>query len=107
MTTLYQAIRVRNTDGLPYEEAVQLFLWTFCTLDFLPAPLKNEPISKEELIEVFERLTVDGLILLPKPDEPEVPRKPLPIEWANLVKAFLLKEVRLDDSFLDRAHRYI
>jgi hypothetical protein len=108
MIALYEAIRTRNPQGLPYEDAVQLYLWIFCTTMYLPDALKSEPIGKEQLTEVFEALTRDGLIHPPRTTGQETVRKSgVGIEWSGLVRAFLLKKFRLDQDFPKKFHRYI
>lgn len=108
LTSLYEAIRSRNPHGLPYKEAVQLFLWTFCTTDFLPENLKREPLGKERLIEIFEALTADGFVLqLPTADIETPHGSGVIVEWAGLIGAFLSEKIQLDEDFLERVHKYI
>jgi len=105
---LYEAIRSRNPRGLPYGEAVQFFLWAFCTTGFLPENLRSDPIGKEQLIEVFEALTADGLILQPRVTGDGLSHKSTTVvSWADLVGEFLSERIQLDEGFLERAQKYI
>jgi hypothetical protein len=103
MKSLYQTLRDANPDGIPSDEAVQLFLWTFCTKDVLPVELRKLPLTKEVLAETFQRLTSDGLIRGAHPDADNERSSP---DWNGLVREFLLKRVELDDTFRLRAKRY-
>ena len=97
---LYDHIRARNPDGLPHEDAVQIFLWLFCTTSVLPESLRSERITKEVLVDAFEKLTEDGLILYENLSEETV-------EWAGLVRELLSDRTQLDWSFKEKLGRYL
>jgi hypothetical protein len=63
MTNLYEWLRAKNPAGIPYSDAIQLFLWLYCTTDFLPLNLKTEPLGRKELVETFSQLEVEQVII--------------------------------------------
>ena len=104
MNSLYHQIRAKNPAGLPYEEAVQLFLWIYCSAEILPPALRTNPPGKEMLVDLFEELQRDNVIL-GGPTEHADGLKPLP--WARLVDELLSKRLALDPDFPARANRYL
>ncbi len=102
MTTniLYEHLRARSPRGLPRDEAIQLFLWLYCTTDFLPKPLRQVQITKELLIDAFERLEQDCLILPPR-------FSGISTDWAGLVERLLSRHIEIDFSFEDRLQEYL
>ena len=101
---LYERIRARNPNGLPYEVAVQIFLQIYCTTEYLPIPLRSGRFTKEALVETFEELTGDGLILLPGSTEGDDTEF---TEWADLVWEFLSGRIEQDFSFGEKICDYL
>ena len=107
MSRLYFTLRDHNPNGIPYGEAVQLFLWIFSTTSVLPASLRDEPIGKKTLAETFARLSSEGKILPPSTREEGEPGEAHQrLGWDDLVRAFLSDELSLDDQFPNRAGKY-
>ena len=104
---LYERLRMRNPKGLPYEEAVQIFVLIFCTTECLPDSLRNEVYTENVLVETFENLAGDGLILPPQKSGTSAPAGQGFVEWRDLVKEFLSGRVAQDFSFPNRLHRYL
>lgn len=98
MRSLYEHLRDANPKGIPHREAIQLFLWIFCTKDFLPAHLYRLELSKDVLVETFQKLSADGLII-------ETVGQDAPA-WEDLVREFLLGNYAQDPGFPSRANRY-
>ena len=103
LETLYDHLLAKNGEGLSYDEAVQLFLWLYCSTDILPPALRTVPLGKEVLVDTFQRLTREGLVIDRGQAEP--PRKHLP--WGDLVDELLSKRIALDESFPARVDRYL
>ena len=99
MTELYDYVFAKNPDGLVYDEAVQLFIWIYSTLDVLPVELRAVPMGREYLVETFEQLSFQGLIRSPTSHGSS--------HWNHIIEDFLSMRVSLDPSFPDRASRYI
>ncbi len=102
MTTnaLYEHLQTRNPNGLPREDAIQVFLWLFCTTAGVPESLRHVRITKELLSDTFERLEQDGLIH---------PTLPLGIasEWSSLVERLLSNQVEVDFDFEEKLRGYL
>ena len=102
MTSLYNHLRDSNSHGIPQAEAIQLFVWIFCTKDFLPPGLRALDLSKAVLVDTFGQLSRDGLVteragVRPGGSDPG---------WENLVREFLLGNLTTDPTFPSRAGRY-
>ncbi len=106
MTTLYDHICSRNSGGLAYEDAVQLFLWIYCTLDVLPPALRTLPIGRDVLVATFERLTEDGVIV-GFPVKALNPTKIVEPHWRVLVDDLLSKRIALDQNFRARIGQFV
>lgn len=100
MNSLYDYLHQANPNGIPQADAVQLFLWIFCTKDFLPPEIRRLELSKEVLIDTFRSLSADGLIT-----EMYVPQT-FP-SWEELAREFLLGNCARDEGFLSRAGQYL
>jgi len=105
MSYLYQYLRDHNDLGIPSEEALQLFLWLYCTTDILPSSLRDTRVDKELLIETFERLTLDGLISPVQNKEGDT--STALGGWKDVIDAFLSNRIELDFGFPERARRYL
>lgn len=105
MSELYEHIRQKNPEGLSYNEAAQLFLWLFCSSDLIPTSLRKTPINKETLIDVFQKLSADGLILDLPPQDTDNRHDCL--LWRALVESLLLNRIELDPGFPARAKQYL
>ncbi len=105
MNQLYEYIRQKNPAGLQHDVGVQLFLWLYCSSDFLPSSLKLVPLSREVLIETFQRLSDEGLIA--EASDLDSPRVRDPATWAGLVDSLLSNRIALDPEFLKGANRYL
>jgi hypothetical protein len=105
MDALYAHLKKKNQSGIPYDDAIQLMLWLFCTLDMLPPELRTHRLGRQELANVFETLAQDGLIVgCPSGSSTSVDGLPV---WGTLVDDFLAKRIALDTSFPTRAFRYV
>jgi hypothetical protein len=97
MHPIYNIIKNKNPSGISIDEATQLFILLYCTLDFLPEEVRNLKLEQVELVEVFKGLNQDvffhGPGLLPN--------------WDQLVNLFLDRKVSIDPDFIKRASKYI
>ena len=100
MKSLYEYLRDANPGGIPHRDAVQLFLWIFCTKYFLPLELRSLELSKEVLVDTFQRLSVDGSII-------EMNLEQALPSWENLVREFLLGNCAREEDFPTRAAKYL
>jgi len=104
MRSLYNRLRDKNVGGIPYREAVQLFLWVYCTNDILPSDLKHENTSRENLVEIFSKLTADNIITnLPSEFGNVVAPR---LNWDGLVTKLLSKDIHLDPEFPKRIAKF-
>ncbi len=100
---LIERIRRKNPAGIPYEEAVQLFLMLYCTTSPLPAKLKGETLSRETLEDTFEELEREGLVLRAEGSAFRGRSRRL----GGLIDEMLSDPNVLDPTFSGRANRYI
>ncbi len=100
MRDLYEHLRARNPRGLPRDDAVQLFIWLFCSSSILPVSLRHERITKDVLVDVFERLECDNLIF-PRSSPESL------VDWSDLVSSFLLGRIDFDLASEERISRYL
>ena len=103
MTALYQHVRQKNATGIPYSEAVQLFLWAYCTRDILPPDLRSQTIDRQYLIDTFAQLATEHLIT----GLPEESRQNAAPRWAGLLDDLLANRILLDPHFPARIGRYV
>jgi hypothetical protein len=105
MNALHKRICEKNPNGLPYDEAVQLFLWTYITLDILPVDLRGEILSRKVLVETFELLDREEMIVRIPINDGSLIAKYLPIT----VLFDLLKKgrIELDKQFAKRVNKYL
>jgi len=117
MERLFNHIRRQCGGHLPYEEAVQLMLWLYCSVELLPEKFRDLPLSRENLAFLFSKLSSRGIISLPEDLRSGLP-EPLhhrpgtsdasePDHWEGHIWRLLRKKVELDDSFPVRAHLYL
>jgi hypothetical protein len=108
----FEHICNKSKSGIPYSEAVQLMLWIYCILDFLPDEFRALKLTREELAKLFSRLSTVGKVFI----EPETDISKAGIlrgeiihkeHWDSLVKKLLLGQISLDDSFRKRANFYV
>jgi len=90
---LAERIAARNPRGLSLEDASQLCLWIFCTLDVLPSELRSEPLGRIELAETFSRLAREGLVNT----SDRAPSSPA--YWDSLIDQLLANGIALDRDF--------
>lgn len=112
MDVLLDHIANKSPGGIPYPEAVQLMLWLYVTLDILPKEFRGLALTRQQLALLFSKLTANGLILL---DDAGVssgvgvalsdPTRPE--HWEQLAECLIRGKINLDDSFFQRAHRYV
>ena len=100
MTSLYSHLRDSNPHGIPQADAIQLFVWIFCTKDVLPPELRALDLSKAVLVDTFGQLSRDGLVT------DGAGRGGSDPGWENLVREFLLGNLATDPTFPSRAGRY-
>ena len=99
-------------DTIPHLDAVQLFLWLYCTLDLLPEHLRRLELTRETLSETFSTLVKEGKIAPPSAlFAAQVKKTSLspstPEYWNSLVMDFMAKRIDLDESFPNRSSRYV
>lgn len=94
--TLHDRIAARNPHGITLEDAHQLCLWTFCTLDVLPPELRAEPLDRATLAKIFSRLARRGYV-----DSPD-PAITSPSYWDSLISQLLTQSRELDRDFRTR-----
>jgi len=101
--TLAEYLRQKNPTGLPYEDAMQLFLWMYCSIDVVPDAFRSEDaVSKAALVRTFEELTRSGFIRKPTSTthSPEIP-------WPEMVDALLSNRVQPDWEFRTRIGQFL
>ena len=95
---LYAALLQKNPQGFSQEEAIQIFLWLYCTVDILPEHLRDLHIGRNELEATFQQLAREGFISSgPTSDE---------LRWDGLINALLSQKIDLDLGFRDRISQY-
>ncbi|PTX99256.1 hypothetical protein DB345_02450 [Spartobacteria bacterium LR76] len=94
--TLHDRIAARNPLGITLDDAHQLCLWTFCTLDVLPPELRAEPLDRATLAETFSRLARQGHVNSPDP------AITAPAYWDALIDQLLNGGRELDRDFRTR-----
>lgn len=97
-TTLADHLRQKNRTGLAYEDAVQLFLWMYCSIDVVPDAFRSEAVSKASLVRTFEELTQSGFVRKPGGENASSAE----ISWRDMVDALLSHRVQLDQAFRAR-----
>lgn len=112
MEKLFEHINAKSSSGIPYSDAVQLMLCIYCTLDVLPKEFHTIKLTRQELANLFSKLSAVGKIVLgPKTDTAEVGTLSDKIirqdHWDGLIKKLLLGQLSLDDSFLSRVAIYV
>jgi hypothetical protein len=90
----YDQLVRRNPEGISQQDAVQLILWSFCSLDVLPSELRAEVLGRQELVSIFSRLTKDGIIR--EKDQGNVASLEY---WDSLINDFMSGKLELDQSF--------
>lgn len=104
MRSLYEYLRDANPSGIPQNDAIQLFLWIFCTTEFLPPDIRTQELSKAVLIDAFRRLSAGGLITQAGSQQETTAGLPC---WDDLAREFLLGNLALDDTFPNRVGTYL
>lgn len=107
MDDFYEHICKKSPNGIPYSEAVQLLLWTFLTVGYIPKEFQQLPLNKSHLAMLFSRLSVNGKIITGVSDKAYAAEITHPEHWENLVESLLQRKVTLDESFLGRFDRYV
>ena len=103
MHPLYEHLKKKNPYGIPYLDAAQLLLWAYCTLGILPTELRGEGLGRQELVQVFRKLTEDGVIIDPPPLEVGPARD----MWEGVLDSLLDGRVHLDPTFPARIGGYV
>lgn len=93
---LHDRIAARNPHGLSLQDASQLCLWIFCTLDVLPPDLRSPPLGRSELAETFSQLTREGLV---NTSDCNISS---PAYWNALIDQLLTNKIALDHDFRAR-----
>lgn len=101
--TLADYLRQKNPTGLSYEDAVQLFLWMYCSIEVVPDTFRSEAVSKTSLVRTFEELTQSGVIH--KRVGTNAPSTE--ISWPDMVDALLSHRVQLDQGFRARISQFL
>ena len=102
--SLYEHISNKNPNGLPFEDAKQLCLLLYCTLDPLPPSIRSNRIGRHELAKTFSRLAAAGEITgcksLSAADLEPLHCNPSDVKfWNQLIDDLLHKKVILDIDF--------
>jgi len=96
MNNLYEYLKKKNAAGITLDDAVQLFLWLYCTTDGLPEKLRGEKIDEPLLKVAFKKLSNENII-----------HGADHMDWGILVAQFLSKKVTLDLGARDRILSYL
>jgi hypothetical protein len=105
---LYNRLLKNSPHGILYSDAVQLFLWLFCSNSILPAEFKEYVLDKGELADLFSRLAVDKMIVGSPSDNITPENSPQHAShWIALVKKMLSGEINLDNSYRPKAERLL
>jgi hypothetical protein len=104
VTQLYDHIATKNPEGLPYSEALQMFIWVYCVTDILPLSLRAVPVGREELVESFRQLARDGFIHALGPIDPGINSSS---HWDKVIADLLANRISLDPQFPTRARQYL
>jgi hypothetical protein len=110
MEKLFEHLCAKNPGRIPYSEAIQLMLWTYCFLDLLPPHLRGIELSRENLTILFAKLSVAGKVEEPSGSDSQNGLKlqfTHKNHWDELVTKFLRGDIELDRSFTDRAKSYV
>lgn len=101
MHALTEHIRKRNKEPIPYQDAVQMFLWLYCTRSILPSELCSLALGKDALVSIFRDLTRDGVISLASDKSASID------PWERLADELMSSRVCLDQTFPSKASRYL
>lgn len=104
---LFEHIITKNPYGITSEDARQLFLWLYCTLDLLPEPIRHLQLSRKELVQTFTKLGVEGKITPVKGVLTEEILDPINLPgnakyWEGLIDQLLHNVISLDWNFKAR-----
>lgn len=107
ISKVYRRLRSKNPAGIPYEEAVQLFLAMFCTLDFLPNELRNCVLGRSELVELFSTLELEKFMVDSPPSlNDETHRRECRPRWNELIDNLLTGKIQRQPNFTIIAPNY-
>lgn len=101
-TDLIRHIMEKNPDGIPSEDAKQIFFSLYITLGILPERFRQLKLGRAELAQVFATLAAEGKITSDAEPGESVDNFKDEAYWRNLVDLFLLKKETFDDSLYHR-----
>lgn len=107
MDNFYGNICRKATNRIPYDEAVQLMLWMFLTLGYIPKQFQGLELSKADLAILFSKLSGNGKIIIGQADNVRVDEIARPEHWKNLVERLLQRAITLDETFPQRFGCYV
>ena len=108
MHELYAHIVCKCKEPIPYDDAVQMFLWLFCTLDILPPSMRHLVLTRSVLASTFAELARNGRIDF-HCEENRLDEENLRSSehWEELISDLLHKRIQLSQEFRARASQYL
>ncbi len=98
---LYNRLLTRNPVGLSHQDATQLLLWTFCTLDVPPPGLRHEELGRRELADIFSRRARAGKIKGGRQADIASP-----YYWNSCIDEFMSGRLQLEQNFPVRSFSF-
>ncbi len=112
MEKLFKHISETSKGAIPYNDAVQLMLWIYCTLEVLPRQFRDLRLSRAELAALFSKLSAVGKVEIEPVatacDATAAADDPTQQEhWDRLISKLLLKEIPLEEAFRAKLTIYL
>jgi hypothetical protein len=107
MDDFYEHINRKAKYGIPYVEAVQLMLWMFLTIGYIPKEFQKLELSKSNFAILFAKLSTNGKIIIGLGDNVCTADIARPEYWEDLVERLLQRKITLDETFPGRFSRYM
>lgn len=107
MDNFYEHISRKATNGIRYKEAVQLMLWMFLTLGYIPKEFQELELNKASLAILFSKLRGNGKTIAGQADNVCVDEIARPEPWGNVMEKLLQRTMTLDETFPQRVGSYV
>lgn len=96
---LYKHLAAENPEGIALDDAIQLIVGIFCTLDVLPINFRDEVLGRSELSAIFAQLARDGLIQ----DSKLASNAHTSEFWNSVIDGFMSGLVELNADYREKA----
>jgi hypothetical protein len=102
---LFDHLMKKNPSGIGSEDAKQLFLWLYCTLDLLPKRFRHLKLGRPELVQLFTRIASESKILV----SDDATRDSIKTRefWEDLVDQLLRNKISLQRDFPSRVATFL